>query len=43
MVARSKHWLAERIPVRSKHWYAVATMWLIGAAVLLSPDGWHWR
>ena len=27
MFSRSKHWLADRIPVRSKHWYAVATMW----------------
>jgi hypothetical protein len=42
MVARSKQWLAGRIPVRSKHWYAVATMWLIAAAVLLSPDNWRW-
>jgi len=27
---------------RSKHWFAVATMWLIGAAALLSIDNWHW-
>jgi hypothetical protein len=43
MLSRSKHWLADRIPVRSKHWFAVASMWLIAAAVLLMPDGWHWR
>ena len=28
---------------RSKHWFAVASMWLIAAGVLLSPYGWHWR
>jgi hypothetical protein len=43
MLTRSKHWLADRLPVRSKHWFAVATVWLIAAAVVLSPDGWHWR
>jgi hypothetical protein len=42
MVTRSKHWLADRIPVRSKHWLATATLWLIGAAVLLSTNGWRW-
>ena len=41
MVARSKHWLADRVPVRSKHWFA-ATLWLIGAAVLLGTNGFHW-
>jgi hypothetical protein len=42
MVTRSKHWLADRIPVRSKHWLATATLWLIGAAVLLNTNGWRW-
>jgi hypothetical protein len=42
MLTRSKHWLADRIPVRSKHWLAAATLWLIGAAVLLGTSGYHW-
>jgi len=42
MLTRSKHWFADRVPVRSKHWFAFATLWLIGAAVLLSPDNWRW-
>ena len=42
MFTRSRNWLADRIPVRSKHWFAVATLWLIGVAVLLSPDSWRW-
>jgi len=42
MLSRSKHWFADRIPVRSKHWFAVATVWLIAAAVLLAPDSWRW-
>jgi hypothetical protein len=27
---------------RSRYWFAVATLWLIGVAVVLSPDGWRW-
>jgi len=42
MLTRSKHWFADRVPVRSKHWFALATLWLIGAAVLLSTDNWRW-
>jgi hypothetical protein len=42
MLTRSKHWLADRVPVRSKHWFVTATLWLIGAAVLLSTDSWRW-
>jgi hypothetical protein len=42
MVARSKRWLAERIPVRSKHWFAVATLWLAAVAILLAPNSWRW-
>jgi hypothetical protein len=41
MVTRSKHWLADRIPVRSKHWFA-ATLWLVGVAILLGVDGYRW-
>jgi hypothetical protein len=43
MLTRSKQWLADRIPVRAKHSLAVASLWLISVAVVLSPDGWHWR
>jgi hypothetical protein len=35
---RSKHWLADR----SKHWFAVAPLWLVGVALVLTPLGWHW-
>ena len=42
MLTRSKHWLADRVPVRSKHWFVTATLWLIGAAVLLHTDSWRW-
>jgi hypothetical protein len=42
MRTRSKHWLADRIPIRSKHWFAVASLWLIGVVVLLGADGWRW-
>lgn len=42
MLTRSKHWLADRVPVRSKHWFAAATLWLIGAAILLGTDGFRW-
>ena len=27
---------------RSKHWLAAATLWLIGAAVLLGTNGFRW-
>ena len=27
---------------RSKHWFAVATVWLIGVTILLEPDKWRW-
>jgi hypothetical protein len=27
---------------RFKHWFAVASLWLIGVAVLLGTDGWRW-
>lgn len=27
---------------RSKHWFAVATLWLVGAAIVLQPDKWRW-
>jgi hypothetical protein len=27
---------------RSKHWFAVATVWLVGCALLLQPDKWRW-
>jgi hypothetical protein len=42
MLTRSKHWLADRIPIRSWHWFAVANLWLIGVAVLLGTDGFRW-
>jgi hypothetical protein len=42
MVTRSKHWLADRIPVRSKHWFTTAALWLIGAAALLGTTGLRW-
>jgi hypothetical protein len=42
MLSRSKHWLADRIPVRSKHWFAVAGLWLAAVAILLHPDSWRW-
>lgn len=42
MVTRSKHWLADRLPVRSKHWFAAATLWLVGVVVLLGVDGYRW-
>jgi hypothetical protein len=41
MRTRSKHWLADRIPIY-KRWFAVASLWLIGVAVLLGTDGWRW-
>jgi hypothetical protein len=42
MISRSKQWLADRVPVRQKHWFVAATMWLLGAAVLLGTDGFRW-
>jgi hypothetical protein len=42
MLTRSKHWLADRIPVRSKHWFAAATLWVVGVAVLLGTNGFRW-
>jgi hypothetical protein len=42
MLTRSKHWLADRIPVRSKHWFAAATVWVVGVAVLLGTYGFRW-
>jgi hypothetical protein len=42
MVTRSKHWLADRLPVRSKHWFAAATLWLVGVALLLGVNGYRW-
>jgi hypothetical protein len=27
---------------RSKHWLTVASLWLVGVAVLLGTDGWRW-
>jgi hypothetical protein len=42
MLTRSKHWLADRVPVRSKHWFAAATLWVVGVAVLLGTYGFRW-
>jgi hypothetical protein len=42
MLTRPRHWLADRIPVRSKHWFAVATLWLAAVAIVLTPDSWRW-
>jgi hypothetical protein len=42
MRTRSKHWLADRIPVPSKHWFAAATPWMLGVAVLVGANGFHW-
>jgi hypothetical protein len=42
MLTRSKHWLADRIPVRSKHWFAAATPWMLVVAVLVGINGFHW-
>jgi hypothetical protein len=27
---------------RSKHWFAVATVWLIAVTLYLQPDKWRW-
>jgi hypothetical protein len=27
---------------RSKHWFAVASLWLLAVAVVLAPEGWRW-
>jgi hypothetical protein len=42
MLTRSKHWLADRIPVRSWHWTSAAALWLLGVAVLLGTNGFRW-
>lgn len=42
MLTRSKHWLVDRIPVRSKHWFAAAALWMVGVAVLLGANGYRW-
>jgi hypothetical protein len=28
--------------IRSKHWFNIMSLWLIGAAALFSLDNWHW-
>jgi hypothetical protein len=42
MLTRSKHWFADRVPDRSKHWLAAASLWLFAVAVVFSPDSWRW-